>query len=763
MRISRRQFLRGGLLLSAGFAVSPAVSQAAADSGSVATQAAAPWNAGARMVETPGVSISGSGPDRFSARPSLDHTTVPKYAAGLIVPPPMPKHPVTPEIIDKDGTPVDYYEIAVRQFKQQVLPAPFPQTTVWSYGPGTNALDDLSNFNFPAFTIEAQVGRPVRVRWKNELYKNINVQTAGGVVTQKSFLSHIVPVDQTLHWAYPQGGLLGSDTRPNWTGQETPGPYNGPVPMVVHVHGAHTTEDSDGYAEAWWLPDTPDIPPGFARHGAQHDRFKAIFEARHAVAGQEGVWQWKPGEAVSQYPNDQRAGTIWYHDHTLGMTRNNVYAGPAGFYLLRGGPDGEPLGGGLLPAGAYEIPLAIQDRTFNDDGSLFYPDARTYFDGLDGPFIPRSDISPIWNPEFFGLGMLVNGRTWPRLEVEARRYRFRILNGCNARTLILRLASAPNPVIPNPPPAGPPFDPPLPRSNAGTLPFWVIGTEGGFLPGNAVKVESDINQPGAGLLMMPAERFDVIVDFSGLAPGTTVLMINDGPDEPFGGGMPGKDFPYANPATTGQVMQFVIKAPSGPDPSTGPALLQFPGITHFAGQPPARVRKLSLNEMESEQILVPNPAPGFPALVPAGPVEALLGTMREASPGVWTPVPLEWVAEVSEDITLGEIEEWELFNYTMDAHPIHVHEVMFQVVGRQPFEMMTGQPVGTARPPEPYETGWKDTVIAYPGEVTRIRLKFDYPGLFVWHCHIVEHEDNEMMRPLTVSYRQYMPLVGKSP
>jgi FtsP/CotA-like multicopper oxidase with cupredoxin domain len=173
----------------------------------------------------------------------------------------------------------------------------------------------------------------------------------------------------------------------------------------------------------------------------------------------------------------------------------------------------------------------------------------------------------------------------------------------------------------------------------------------------------------------------------------------------------------------------------------------------------AKVRKLSLNELESEQILIPDPEPPH-GLVFAGPTEAQLGIMvYDAASGNWMPMPMEWMMEVSEDVTIDELEEWELYNYTMDAHPIHVHEIMFEVVDRQPFDMMTGQPTGLPRPREEYEAGWKDTVISYPGEVTRIRVKFDYAGLFVWHCHIVEHEDNEMMRPLTVSYRTYLPHV----
>jgi bilirubin oxidase len=399
-----------------------------------------------------------------------------------------------------------------------------------------------------------------------------------------------------------------------------------------------------------------------------------------------------------QYPNDQRATTLWYHDHTLGMTRLNVYAGPAGFYLLRGGPDDEVMGHLPGPAPAlgdrpgmkyFEIPIAIQDRSFNADGSLFYPDTREFFDEFAGPYIPESDISPIWNPEFFGNTMVVNGRSWPYLEVEQRRYRFRFLNGCNSRFLILR------------------FD--------NDLPFWQIGAEGGFLP-------APVELPR--LLMAPAERADVIVDFTHVRAGTWITLLNLGPDEPFGGGEPGEDFDPADPSTTGQVMQFRVGSRRG-DPSTRPDKLKLPAIMPLG--PAAATRQLSLNEEDSA------------VLEEVGPRAALLGTVNSEEGN-----PLLWMDPITENPTVDSTEVWEIHNFTEDAHPIHVHLVQFQVVDRQPFE-------GSARPPESWETGFKDTVIAYPGEVTRIQARFDIPGRFVWHCHIVEHEDNEMMRPYEIS------------
>ena len=209
------------------------------------------------------------------------------------------------------------------------------------------------------------------------------------------------------------------------------------------------------------------------------------------------------------------------------MTRLNVYAGPAGFYLLRGGESDLPPG--VLPGPApalgdpagtryCEIPIAIQDRSFTADGALRYPSSRAVFDGFEGPYIPESDVSPIWNPEVFGDVMVVNGRTWPVLEVEPRRYRLRFLNGCNSRFLILKLAT----------------DPRAPRPVPAALPFQQIGADGGFLPAPVT-----LDQ----LLLAPAERADVIVDFTEMSPSAELFLINEGPDEPFGGGTVGTDFP----------------------------------------------------------------------------------------------------------------------------------------------------------------------------------------------------------------------------
>jgi FtsP/CotA-like multicopper oxidase with cupredoxin domain len=638
---------------------------------------------------------------------SLDPDEVDKYVLPLVKPPAMP---------GKSNKNKDKYKIAVRQFEQRILSLPHPVTTVWSYGsvdyPGT-AVDPETGeltggtFNYPAFTIEATADKTVQVIWKNELVDDMG-----------NFLPHILPVDQTLHWANPPGGIDGRDKR-----GFDPNPYLGPVPIVTHVHGAHTTEDSDGYAEAWYLPDANDTPPGYATTGTFYDYFNDKYGHN-----------WSPGTASFKYPNDQPAATLWYHDHTLGMTRANVYAGPAGFWLIRGGPydlelDYVAPGVGDSPLGEYtDIPIAIQDRSFDEDGSLFYPDNRAFFEGLEPsqlqiPFIPEiacdelpSDVSPIWNPEFFGNMMVVNGFTWPYLEVEQRRYRFRFLNGCNSRFLVLKMTT--NPRMNNDD-----FNTP-----EGT--FWQIGAEQGFLPEPVELTE---------LLMAPAERVDVIVDFSQFEIDDEVILINDGPDAPFGG-ISLEDL--SDWSSTGQVMKFIVTGPGpSPDPGADPDTLLLPQIPKLGLSD--ETRAVSLNEEESHSVRISEDGDNLVLDCDTGevfgPTAALLGTLNPDGTGN----PLLWADDITENPELYSTETWEIHNFTEDAHPIHIHLVKFEVVNREDAD-------GNLRDPEPSETGPKDTVISYPEEITRVKMMFDLPGFYVWHCHIVEHEDNEMMRPYHV-------------
>jgi spore coat protein A, manganese oxidase len=440
---------------------------------------------------------------------------------------------------------------------------------------------------------------------------------------------HLLTVDKTIH-----GADMGAPD----------------VRVVTHLHGGHAPSGSDGGPLAWYTSGSTPIT-GSAFRG---DTF--------------------------EYPNRKQAATLWYHDHAIGITRLNVMAGLAGFYIIRDNSE-DNLG---LPAGAFEIPLVFQDRVFNFDGTLFYPE--------------------MWEPEFFGDVVLVNGKVWPYLDVEPRRYRFRILNGSNSRFYRLRLLeSAPDGTI------------------TGTVPVPIvqIGSDGGLLGAPA---------PVTTLLIAPGERADVIIDFTGMA-GASFAFENDAA------------VPFSNdPApdlNLPDVMQFRVSlALSGPDTSVIPRNLAT--IPPFIAASARITRTLTLDE-------VLDPITGMP-------LRSLLDNKAFDDP-------------ISELPQLNTSEVWNLANLTVDTHPIHLHLVQFQVLDRTPFDAarykmdrdagvagpiatyFTGPPM----PADPNEGGYKDTVRANPDEVTRIGAQFgDFPGEYVWHCHILEHEDNEMMRPFRV-------------
>ncbi len=775
---------------------------------------------------------------------TLDPTLVPKYVTPLVIPPVMNNSGVTND-----------YDIAVRQFSQQILPGgiwntvngradAYPPTKVWSYGPVNDPMPDStalggaagvapapnSQFNYPAYTVENTAHTTTTVDWYNDLVVDpLACKASATPATDPAcnFLPHLVTVDRALHWANPEqlpctNPAKTKDCRPALSnGAILATPYNGPVPIITHVHGAHVGPESDGYPEAWWLPNANNIPLGYSTNGSLVNQYGAVTNDPA-----------RPGVGSFTYPNTQPSTTLWYHDHTLGMTRSNVYAGPAGFWLIRdntavGGESG--LVSGVLPGpapvagedlnttnlagrGKYrEIPIVVQDRSFNIDGSLFYPANRAFFEGLgDGQLagttanntaglgintigsvdpltgLPLpSDIATAWNPEAFFNVMVVNGVSWPKLDVAQAQYRFRMLNGCNSRFLNLSMFVV---------------DPVTNLVTTQEVPFYQIGAEQSLMP-NVVKIETGVRtvlpgdgtagvaQPAAAaetaLLMGLAERADVIVDFSGLAAGTRVRMINTAPDAPFGG-FP--DIP-ADPGTTGQVMEFVVDAnlnglsptdPTGATPATAPQnlVLSLPDAADPANGPlQATARDMALLEEESILIcakVAPNgkiqqepnatPDPANPGTcikangklaksVPFAPKAAVLGQGGASI----APTATLWSDPIVTNPPVNATETWELWNWTVDAHPIHLHLVKFKVKEREAFDPITGVLSGAINAPEVTEAGWKDTVIAYPGEVTRLNATFDLAGLYVWHCHIVEHEDNEMMVPFCVGDKASSP------
>jgi spore coat protein A, manganese oxidase len=585
-------------------------------------------------------------------------------------------------------------------------------TRVWGYAANGRAA------TWPGRTFVAQRDVPVDVFWQNKLPRG-----------------HLLPVDTSVHWAYSAHGY-----------EQRTIAADG-VPAVAHLHGGHSDSAYDGLPEAWFSPG-------------------------HTVRGP----QWVAKRYT--YDNDQPAATLWYHDHALGITRLNVYAGLAGFYILRDEADTGLVGNPVdLPAHPYEVGLAIQDRMFTEDGELFYPafPGDPFYDDFitgEGAVLPPG-LFPGGGPtalaEFFGDHMLVNGVVWPRMDVEPRHYRLRLLNGCDSRFLAVQLFEVP---------AG---DTDVARA-VQQLDMSVVGGDQG-LASEPTTVDTLLVETGA--------RYDVVVDFGQVTPGNRVVMRNIGGDEPFGGDIPGPQVFTA----TDRVMAFDVVLPlDAAVPDVHPAVLGFgPSVpTHD------RLRRVALFEgMDEFGRLQPllgtaeaaTDHTGAPILWPATPAYADVGLVGpiEGTAG--------WHSPTTENPALGSTEEWELWNVSADAHPVHLHLVGFEVLGRQEiaWDSHTDEddrvipnddhdgPAGDGtylvrqalvehdgsigqgfrivdptygsavdQPAEYVENTAKDVVAALPGQVTRIRATFDKPGRYVWHCHILSHEDHEMMRVLHV-------------
>jgi spore coat protein A len=665
-----------------------------------------------------------------STQTALSGADIPKYVD------PLPK-------LGEPRVSAAHVIVTVEEFQQHVLPrtlyaglpAPFRHGTfVWAYNVGE------TRPHYPGFTIEARRGASTTVIYNNDLPLAPRLQK-------------YLWVDQTLHWADPlqQMGRFS--------------PYIGPPPVVTHLHGGAVPSEFDGNPDSWFTPGLGITGPGFSTNSYA-------------------------------YPNSQEATTLWFHDHVLGMTRLNLYAGLAAFYLIRDSYDTGIPGTGLrLPAGRYEIEMLIQDRQFDTNGQWFFPAGNPA--GLNGT-PPNPAVHPFWIPEFFGDAVVVNGKTWPYLEVEPRRYRFRLLNACNARFLELRLVDSSSK---RPGPA-----------------LWQIGTDGGLLD-RPVELSNAGKAGAQTLLLAPAERADVIVDFAGLK-GQTLFLFNSA-NAPFPSGDP------PDPETNGQVMQFRVNLPlRGSDPSFDPAL---PGVKLRGGlHQPLPIVRLALPEqgtiarkvtISRRRQLILNEIEGGGGEAEGegsetGPLEVLINNTKWDGKREDTDVPIpgfkpdgrgNWLSELPQ---VGSTELWEIVNLTEDAHPMHVHLVQFQLLDRQKIDADRYQEAWSAAfpggalipgygppraydtpnedfavggnlaispfliservPPDPNEAGWKDTIKALPGEVTRLVVRWAPPDVpvdavtaginlypfdptagpgYVWHCHILDHEDDDMMRP----------------
>jgi FtsP/CotA-like multicopper oxidase with cupredoxin domain len=636
----------------------------------------------------------------------------------------------------------DFYQITVGEFTDTLHPQLGP-TRLWGYRDTTNPVA-----RHLAGVILARRGRPARIRFTNTLPT-----------------PHLIPVDLTI-----------------------PGANQAQNRITTHLHGGLVPWISDGGPFSWF---TPSGQGGISFLNGPGSVFDNIAGA-----------PMQPGQADYYYPNNQSFRLVWYHDHTVGITRLNAYAGVASAYLLQDSVNDAYVVAGKIPPLLQTIPLVWQDKVFVDPatigvgdptwatfarpdvqslGSLWYAhfyDPKLYRNFKGQQTLTPPDPSVV--PEFFGDTMLTNGTVYPLVTLEAKRYRFLMLNACNARFLNLNLLSAgltptnpatPVEVVTDPKTlfANPLTNPPGPA-------MIQLGTEGGFLLTETTHPNGlpvNLATMTGNLFLGPAERADIIVDFTGHA-GQEFILYNDAPG-PFPGGAPTNDYFLGNPRSpiqplagtgpdTRNVLRIKVVAAVMPDPQpTGsilnptlidPPLLSPPTST-VAPIPPladpvgSTRRNLTLTEAFDQY----------------GRLIQFLGTTTPAAAGGFG---LAYEAPATEIVAAGATEVWAIHNITADTHPIHFHLVNVQVLSRQPFRVNNGRfnLAGAARGPEPDELGWKETVKMHPGEVTAVAMKFDLPaGLpftvlssprfpganeYVWHCHILEHEEHDMMRPLVV-------------
>jgi len=663
-----------------------------------------------------------------------------------------------------DSITIRMVEAQTNMMPSTFVPEKGEYTGTWVFryvaDPGTGVIGGADPDTYVGPVIVAARGFPTQIRYVNNLTAN-NIHWRDWT-------------DQSVHSAFHQ---IAGDPMPTLGDTNH---YMGPVPAVPHLHGGEVPAVLDGGPEAWFLSDQGDST-GYTKHGAAYYTKNA--------SDPDNV-------AVYRYPNSQEAAPIWFHDHLLGATRiNATFAGLAGAYAIIDPDLALPVG--LHPVGLqqtdgtvnYSVPLVIQDRMFDTNGQLFFPNVGV------------NPEHPIWAPEFVGDTIVVNGKVWPYLDVDQQRYRFYLIDGSNSR----------------------PYDMFLEDLTSGIKGprMWVIATDGGYLD---TPVLIDPNAPAKSaiqksLVMMPGERYEIIVDFAdpvwqGLLKAKKVtfplnLVLRNTADTVDG---------PPDATTDGRIMQFRVSATAPADTSYDPA-------KHTAIRTGSQTIKRLVNTangklapgvtVDKTRLLTLNEVSGSTG----EPLEALVNNSKWNGirpgdgeiPGS-TLLKGLWFTELPNE---GDTEVWEIVNLTVDAHPIHLHGIQFQILNRQAIDSIAygaaydalfpgsvfiggygpplayapsaasggkygGNPdvdpylLGVRQAPVPYEAGWKDTAIMPPGQVTRIvarfapqskaindpAMYFSYDpsaldGYYVWHCHITDHEDNEMMRPY-----QFQPFDG---
>jgi spore coat protein A len=632
----------------------------------------------------------------------------------------------------------DYYEIGAGEYSQKMHPN-LDATKLWGYvdltTPGTPSYG-VHGYLGPA--VAAKKGRPVRIKYINNLPATHPLAAS---------------IDRTI----PGTNAGEPDNR-----------------MAVHLHGGLVPWQYDGGPYHWFTPGKLGDP---------------TFQAGADYTGADYI-----------YPNDSGARLQWFHDHAFGITRINAYTGLAAAYLINDDFEASLISQGLLPD-AIGVPLVIQDKAFNSDGSLWYPTVYEKNNSAVGVANPsgRWDYGPTLDqiggqpprstgvidpaglpvsliPEFFADTTLVNGMAYPYVALEPKRYRFRILNGSQARFYNLQLY----------------YEDPQHPGEATTAagPRMIqVGTEAGFLPRPVVlnsppkPIAFDTNKasPTFGnaiqynLLLSPAERADILIDFSG-CQGKNFILYNDAP-APFPGGDSRNNYFTGDGDQTGiggapnTVQGFgpntqtllQIRVSNG---STPPQLSDNDLINKLTAQLATQASTFVVGKTTLTKDLTLNED-----FDDYGRLIQMLGTnvsIRSNNQGVPT-FSRTYEDSPTEIAHYGDVQVWRIANLTGDTHPIHFHLVNVKILGRQPFEdsNYNGSPLfkGSMRPPDANEAGWKETVRMNPHEVTTVVMQFARPRFsdkaitsakftgyhsYVWHCHILEHEEHDMMRPLLI-------------
>jgi spore coat protein A len=610
------------------------------------------------------------------------------------------------------------FSVKASQGIVNILGPGLPDTTVWGY--------EASGLGvaFPGRTFVVNRNVPITVSWSNNLVDSAGME-----------LPHLLGVDQTIAM---------QTTDPNLpTAQKING-----VPIAVHHHGGASAPEFDGGPDQWFTPSRKQAGPGVSSLN---------------TSGADSL--------KYTYANTEEASMHWYHDHADGITRINAYAGLAGLYIVRDANEAKLITAGLLPTGEQEVPLVISDRVFQANGEMAYVGDIPAFNGWNAPNTPATprvgsytptaqlagyfplpidpatggavidpgtgnpvidsttglyaaDAAGTYNPddpasivagpgathvpEFYGEVICVNGKAWPNLKVEPRQYRLRLLNGSDSRVYNLKF---------------------------GGLVFWQIGTDQGLL-------NSPV--PLTTMLLAPGERKDVVIDFSKVAANSKIVLTNDAA------------FPYPGGAATlptdmwATVMQFDVSKPLNETVNKKAKLTLLTLLRgRAAGTPLLPIILTPPKNVVVRKILLGEGCDEYGRIMP------LLGTVAEGTK----------TFHEAPDIfpVLNSTEVWEFWNTTVDAHPIHMHLVKFRVVNRQAFTgaiqaksmlnnwtgvSFVAPPVTSGLPQvaPATEQGWKDTVVCPPGFVTRIVATFDKPGTYVYHCHILGHEEHDMMR-----------------